>query len=163
MQLKPWRWMAGVSLVSLILLAGCQANATNPATLSKATTGPIRITLDHTAYGVSDPFGVTVSNASKSMYYSIDGKSACTFLELQKYDSAKKQWGMVAPCTIAEPLNALEMPAGISEPFSLAPGSSSNQNEWQSGIYRVAIVYSANADGKTDAQTAYSAAFAVNS
>ena len=161
MQFKPWRWMAGFSLVVLILLAGCQANSKNAVAAAKATTGPVRIVLDHSAYGVSDPIGVTVSNVSKDLYYTIDGKSACTMLELQQYDSAKKQWAMVSGCTIAEPLNALQMPAGISEPFSLTPGSSSNEDAWQSGTYRVAVLYSANPDGKTDAQTAYSATFAI--
>src|SRR5581483_6104520 len=124
MQRKPWRWMAGFSLVVLVLLAGCQANSKSVAA-TKATTGPVQIAVDHSAYGVSDPIVVTVSNISKDLYYAVDGKSACTFLEVQRYDSAKKQWITVSGCTIAEPLNALEMPAGISEPFSLAPGSHS--------------------------------------
>jgi len=160
MQRKPWRWMAGFSLVALILLAGCQANSKSVAA-AKATTGPVQIVIDHSAYGVSDPIGVIVTNTSKDLYYTIDGKSACTILELQQYDSAKKQWPMVSGCTIAEPVNALQVPAGITEPFSLAPGSPSSENSWQTGTYRVAVVYSANADGKTDPQTAYSATFAI--
>ncbi len=163
MQRTPWRWMAGLSLVLLVFLAGCQGNAANAGALTKASTGPIRITLDHTAYGVNDPIGVTVSNTSKDLYYAVDGKSACTLLQLQKYDSAKKQWGMVYACTVASPVHSLQIPAGISESFSLAPSSAADENAWQTGAYRVAVVYTSNADGVTDPQTAYSASFAITS
>jgi hypothetical protein len=164
MRLKPWRGMAGIGFVVLTLFAfaGCQSNAANAGAISKATTGPVRITLDHTAYGINDPVGVTVSNTSKGLYYSLDGKSACTILELQKYDTSKKQWVMTNACTVASPVHALQVPAGIAEPFSLAPGSTSDENSWQKGTYRIAVVYSDNADGTSGAQTAYSADFAIS-
>jgi hypothetical protein len=163
MQRKSWRWMAGPSLVLLILLAGCQGKAANAGTITKATTGPVRITLNHTAYGANDAIGVTVSNASKDLYYSVDGKSACTIIQVQKYDSAKKQWATVYPCTVASPVHSLQIPAGISEPFSLAPSSSSDANSWQTGTYRIEVVYTSNADGVSNSKTAYSASFAITS
>lgn len=161
MQLKQWRWMAVFGFVALILFAGCQSNSPSGAANTKATTGPVQVTLDHTAYGVNDPFGVTVSNTSKSVYYSLDGKSACTILELQQYNATKRQWEITTPCTVASPIHSLQVPSGIAEPFSLAPGSPSDENSWQRGTYRIAVVYSDNADGKTGAQTAYSTAFVV--
>jgi hypothetical protein len=161
MQRGPMKWVAVVGLASLFLLAGCQANASNANTKSTATTGPVRVALDHSAYGVSDPIGVTVSNTSKTVYYSLDGKSACTILQLQRYDSSKKQWATTYACTVASPVQALQVPANFSEPFSLTPASSSDENSWQKGTYRVAVIYSDNADGKSGAQTAYSATFNI--
>ena len=161
MQRRPMKWMAVVGFVALFLLAGCQANATNANTKSSATNGPVRVSVDHSSYGVNDPVGVTVSNTTKTVYYSLDGKSACTILQLQKYDSSKKQWAMTYACTVASPIQALQVPAGIAEPFSLAPGSPSDENSWQKGTYRIMVVYSDNADGKSGAQTAYSATFAI--
>ena len=163
MQRKPWRWLAGLSLVMLILFAGCQGNAASAGATTNATTGPVRIAVDHAVYGVNDPIGVTVSNISKDLYYSVDGKSSCTILQLQKYDGPKKQWPMVYACTIASPVHSLQVPAGIAEPFSLAPASASDENSWQTGTYRVAVVYTANADGVSDAQAAYSVSFAIKS
>ena len=161
MQRRPMKWMAVVGLMALFLLAGCQSNATNGTTKSTATDGPIRVSVDRSAYGVSDPVGVTVSNTSKTVYYSLDGKSACTILQLQKYDSSKNVWATTYACTVALPIQALQVPAGIAEPFSLTPSSPSDENTWQKGTYRIAVVYSDNADGKTGAQTAYSVAFDI--
>jgi hypothetical protein len=153
--------VAGVGLALLVILAGCQSDSTNANPAQAASGGPVRITLDHSAYGVNDPLGITVSNTGDRVFYAVDGKSACTFMQLQKYDSGKKQWATIDACTIAYSPHPLQMPAGIAEPFSLAPGSPSDQNAWETGTYRVAVVYSENADGTTGAQTAYSPEFAI--
>jgi hypothetical protein len=144
-------------------LSACTSNSWSGGALPTATAGGIRVAVGRTQYGVTDPVGVTVTNTtSNQTYYAISGKSGCTYLQLQEYDSSKKGWVNVFGCPGANP-TALEITPQISEPFTLAPNSSSNQNAWDPGTYRVVLLYSTGSDGISNPTVAYSAAFTIAS
>ncbi len=151
------------TLVVVLALAGCNSSsATVKVPVPTAAPGALQITLDRKKYTPSQPFGVTVKNTSQTDYYALDGQSSCTFLQLQHFDAAKKVWVIVEGCERVSQANALAIPAGLSEPFTLAPGTkASNPNAWDAGVYRIAIRYSAQADAGGAAQAAYSAGFVV--
>lgn len=150
-------------VVLALALAGCNSSsATVKVPVPTAAPGALQITLDRKQYTPSQPFGVTVKNTSQTDYYALDGQSSCTFLQLQHFDAAKKVWVIVEGCERVSQANALAIPAGLSEPFTLAPGTkASNPNAWDAGVYRIAIRYSAQADAGGAARAAYSAGFVV--
>ena len=160
---RPWQALAvATACLACVVLAGCSGSTTATVVLPTATNGDLRLATDRSHYGVSDPIGVTVSNVSTNAYYAVTGRSACTFLQFQLWDSATRQWVMVSPCNTNQPAQSLLIRAGMQEPFSLAPTSGANPNTWQPGAYRIALSYSTNADGTTGAQVAYSAGFTIS-
>lgn len=169
MQRTPHSWLKLSSLVALAVVLGlgglsaCSNNSLNSKALPTATAGGIRVAVGQTQYGVNDPVGVTVTNTtSNQTYFAISGRSGCTFLQLQLYNATEKSWVSVFGCPGANP-TPLEITPQLSEPFTLAPNSSSNPNAWDPGTYRVALLYSINSDGISNPIVAYSAAFAVAS
>lgn len=150
-------------LAVTLVLAGCDSSsATVKVPVPTAAPGALQITIDRPQYTVSQPIGVTVKNTSKTDYYALDGQSSCTFLQLQHFDATKKVWVIVEGCERVSQANALAIPAGVSEPFTLAPGTkASNPNAWDAGVYRIAIRYSPQPDAGGAAQAAYSAGFVV--
>jgi hypothetical protein len=167
MQRTPHPWLKLSSLVTLTAvlalggLSACSNNSLNSNALPTATTGGIRIAVGQTQYGVSDPVGVTVTNTtSNQIYFAVSGRSGCTFLQLQQYSTSKKSWVSVFGCPGGNP-TPLEITPQLSEPFTLAPNSSSNPNAWDPGTYRVALLYSTSSDGVSKPVVAYSAAFTV--
>lgn len=161
--LAPASVSALVLALALVVLAGCDSSrATAKVPVPTAVPGALQISLDRQQYTTSQPIGVTVKNTSKTDYYALDGQSGCTFLQLQQFDAANKVWVIVEGCQRVGPANALAIPAGLSEPFTLAPGTrASNPNIWDAGVYRIAIRYSAQSDAGGAAQAAYSAGFVV--
>jgi hypothetical protein len=153
-----------LALLSLLMLgspAGCKARDDN-TTLPTATATALQISLQNVRFGNSDPLGVLVKNTGKSDVYALNGNSRCTILQLQQYDASKRTWMTVNRCRdVLQPI-ALAIRAGMSESFTLAPGSSSDPNTWQSGEYRIALIYSSQIDGKTSAETAYSQGFMIS-
>jgi hypothetical protein len=164
--MRPGFWRSaslGVLLALIFVLAACNANST-AVSMPTPTTQAIRMTLDRTSYTVSQPIGVTIANTSKTDYYATDGRSACTFLQLEFYDATNKKWVATLPCLESRPPAPLLIAAGMSEPFTLPPGnSSSNGNEWGPGLYRIALTYGTQPDATGDVTTAYSAGFRINS
>lgn len=158
-----WRSVAplGVMLTLAAVLCACSPPSTK-APLPTPTGGAIQITLDRASYTSSEPIGVTVSNTSKTKYYALDTHSACTFLQLQFYDTAHKAWAPTLPCKENRVPTALLIAPGMTEPFTLAPGnSSSNGNEWGPGLYRISITYGAQPDASGSVTTAYSKGFQI--
>jgi hypothetical protein len=150
-------------LALVFMLAGCaSSSATVKVPVPTAAPGALQITVDRQHYTVSQPIGVTVKNTSTTDYYALDGQSACTFLQLQHYDATRKVWVIVEGCERVSQANVLAIPAGLSEPFTLAPGTkASNPNAWDAGVYRIAIRYSPQSDAGGAAQAAYSAGFVI--
>jgi len=150
-------------VVLALVLVGCDSpNATVKVPVPTAAPGAVQITIDRRQYAPSQPIGVIVKNTSQTEYYALDGQSSCTFLQLQHFDATKKVWVIVEGCERVSQANALAIPAGLSEPFTLAPGTkTSNPNAWDAGVYRIAISFSAQADAGGAAQAAYSAGFVV--
>jgi hypothetical protein len=159
-----WRWRAGlVALASLMALAlgACGSGTSSVIVVPTATNGQVRLTTDRATYDVSQPIGITVNNTSGTNYYALTGRSACTFLQMQRYDPARKQWGDLNGCPDNEPAQALLIRGHMSEPLSLAPGATPSSNTWQPGTYRIALSYSTNSDGKSSPQVAYSQGFTI--
>lgn len=150
------------ALVMIVMVAGCKTS-TQTVAQPTATTATIQITLVNTTYGASQPLGILIKNTGKSDVYALNGQAACTFLQIQVYDAQKKDWAAVDRCRDIVPPTALVIRAGASEPFTLAPTSASDPNAWAPGVYRIALAYSAQPDGKSDAQTAYSQGFTIAS
>jgi hypothetical protein len=117
--------------------------------------------VDRTSYLVSEPIGVTVTNSSGSNFYAVTSRSACTFLQLQQWNGAHKQWTNVYGCGDTSQTQVLLVRAGMQEPFSLAPTSPANVNAWATGSYRIAMTYSTSTDGISGAQTALSPSFTI--
>lgn len=165
-------WLATAilgALVAVFSLTACNSTTAKTIAAPTATAGDITIAVDRAAYGPTEPIGVTVTNASKTDYYALTGRSGCTFLQLEEYNPAKNVWVPVVGCQGATPSQALLIPGkphnnntAFSEVFTLAPGNSStNPNTWTIGLYRVSLSYSADASGTSNPQTAYSAGFNV--
>ncbi len=165
MRLEPQRWLAVVAL-GVVVLAGavaCASGNNTTVTIPAATGGDITLTVDRTSYMPSMPVGVTMKNVSKKSYYALDGRTACTFLQLDEYVQARKAWAAVNLCTLgAQPTARLVSP-GANEPFTFAPGNApADANKWLSGLYRVSLTYGTKADGSGPTTVAYSAGFVVS-
>jgi hypothetical protein len=162
---RPWQRLSSLVALAAILglgsLTACNSNAVDSKALPTATAGGIRIAVGHTHYGINDPVGVTVTNTSSNQtYYAVSGRSGCTYLQLQQYDAVKKSWVSVFGCPGANP-TPLEITPQLSEPFTLAPNSSTNPDAWDPGTYRVALLYSTNSDGTSSPLLAYSSAYTI--
>jgi hypothetical protein len=159
------RWLASCSVGLLILaaLAACTPRATTAAVVPTGSAGKLRLTTDRSLYHLSEPVGVTISNTSGTAVYATDGRSACTFLELQRYDTASRSWVTTEPCRSAEPLHTLLIPGSVSEPFTFAPGDDSQDpNRWAGGVYRVVLIYTTTADGSGSSSIIYSPGFVIS-
>jgi len=156
------RGLANALLIAL-LLAGCAGGALNPlGPTPSATTGALRLTTDHSSYGLDTPIGVTVTNAGGTDVYALEGRSGCAIIQLQQYNSSTRQWTSVVGCPQASSPHPDRITAGSATPFTLAPTSSTDPNKWDRGLYRVAVAYSANSDATTDGQIAFSAGFTIS-
>ena len=147
---------------ALGILAGCKSSG--PAVAQPtATKSQVVITIQNTLYGVSDPLGILIKNTGEKDVYALDGQASCTMLQLQQYNAQNRAWTKVDRCADKSPPHVLVIHAGMSEPFTLPPGSSSDPNAWAPGLYRVVLSFSASPDGKSDAQVAYSEGFTIKS
>lgn len=154
--------VGGCCLLALLLLAGCSFGNQQPGPALKASSGPIRLTTDLSSYATGQAIGVTVTNTSKQTYYTLDNRSGCSIVQMQQYNSGKKQWVSVDGCQGYGAPQALEITPNLVEPFTLAPTSSGNGNAWDTGTYRVVLAYSTNPDGTSDETLAYSAGFTIH-
>ncbi|HZC07733.1 MAG TPA: hypothetical protein VE338_19000 [Ktedonobacterales bacterium] len=160
----PLRWRGWLILVAaLVLFSACSsATVSHPITGVTATTGPVTVTTNLSHYTIGDAIGVTVTNNSKSQYYTQDGKSACSIAQLERYDATTGAWKPMDSCNGGKATQTLLIAESASVPYTLAPSSSSDVNAWQSGTYRVSVTYSTQPDGITNPQEAHSAAFTVS-
>jgi hypothetical protein len=149
-------------LVGILGLVACSSKGSTLITRPTATTGDLTLTLDRATYTSHQPFGVTVNNTSKTSYYAKDGLSACTYLQLEYYDSTKKTWLSVDGCSRPYAQHVLLLAPTSSLPFTLAPGdSSTDQNAWVPGVYRVSLRYGPASDGSGNLSVVYSTGFVV--
>ncbi len=169
--LRHW-WLATLAvglLAAVVSLSACDSSSAKAITAPAATTGDVTIAVDRTTYGVTEPIGVTISNATKTDYYAATGHSGCTFLQLEEYNATKQAWVPVLGCQSAQQPQALLIPskphnnnAVFTETFTLAPGiSASNANAWDVALYRVMLTYNTDASLSKDSQVAYSPGFYV--
>lgn len=148
------------SLFVLAMAAGCKSNG--PAIAEPtATKSALEITLQNAKLGVSQPLGILIKNAGSTNVYALDGQASCTILQIQRYDEQKKKWGAIGRCRDVLPPTVLVIRAGMSESFTLSPGSAVDPNAWAPGIYRIAVSFSTHPDGKSGAQVAYSHGFTI--
>ncbi|MFI5273645.1 MAG: hypothetical protein ACHQ4H_11485 [Ktedonobacterales bacterium] len=165
MRSLPRRGLAltGVLLLLLATLAACSQSPGKRAALSTPTGGAIQITLDRAGYSSAEPLGVSVTNTSKTDFYALDGRSGCTYLQLEFFDTTHSVWAPTLPCTPARQAAPLLLAHGMSEPFTLPPGNASdNGNQWATGTYRIALQYGTQSDASGDMQIAYSAGFQIS-
>lgn len=156
-------------LVATVTLSACDSSSNKAIAAPAGTTGDITIAMDRTTYGITVPFGITVTNNGKTDYYAANGRSACTFLQLQQYDPAKKTWVSIDGCQTAIQVQTLQIPGKLhngnhpfTESFTFAPGNSpTNANAWEVGLYRIAFAYSSDSNLSKDMQAAYSPGFFV--
>lgn len=147
---------------ALLLLVGCSGKSTGQIAPPTATPGDISVAVDRASYTHSQPVGVTVANKSKTNYYAKNGLSACTYLQLEFYDTTKKAWLGVDGCTVVTAPHMLLLAPSSSLPYTLAPGDSSNDpNSWVPGVYRISLRYTTSSDGSGAVTVAYSAGFNV--
>ena len=161
---RPWQFKFIVIVAVALVFASCGSSTARVAvqTLPTPTAGLLVVSVDRSSYGPSEPIGVTVLNTSKQILYATDGRSGCTFVQLQQYDSSTGKWLSTVGCDQPYSPKVREIPAGLSEPFTIAPGNSpSNPNMWVPGIYRVGVEYGLQADGVGPQQVAFSAAFRI--
>ncbi|MEO7002961.1 MAG: hypothetical protein ABI068_14190 [Ktedonobacterales bacterium] len=149
-------------LLALLAVSGCSFGKQPPPTSLKASSGPVTVTTDLPSYATGQAIGVTVTNTSKRTYYTLDNRSGCSIVQLQQYTSSKKQWVSVDGCQGYGAAQSLEITAGLSEPFTLAPTAADNTNAWDTGTYRVVLAYSTNPDGTSNETLAYSAGFTIH-
>lgn len=147
----------------ICLLEGCKLRDSSAIAQPTATNLTIEITLQKANYGVNEPVGVVIKNNGKSDVYALDGQASCTILQLQQFDAQKHDWVRIDTCQDNTPAHTLAIHAGMSEPFTLAPGSTADPNSWATGSYRIALSFSAKPDGVSSAQVAYSQGFTITS
>lgn len=158
------RWQGWLVLVTaLLLFSGC-ASSSGKTTIegTKATTGPVIVTTDMATYPSGQAIGVIVTNGSSTNYYSHDGKSGCSVVQLERYDSGARKWIAMDPCVAVQSVQTLMIASSTVVPYTLAPNSPTDANSWQTGQYRVSVQYSTATDGSTNAQEAHSAAFTIH-
>jgi hypothetical protein len=157
-------WLARLGIgLAIALLVGCAEGALSPlGPTPSATSGALRLTTDHSAYGLDTPIGVTVTNAGATDVYALDGRSGCAIIQMQQYNSSTRKWNSVVGCAQATSPRPDRITAGAAIPFTLAPTSSADPNKWDRGLYRVALAYSANTDATTEGQIAFSAGFTIS-
>lgn len=161
------RWSGLLScVVGLLVLAGMTGCATGGSHNSGprdvgATTGPVVVATNLSAYSISDAIGVTITNNASADYYATSGKSACAIIQLERYNTLKAAWEPVDACASPGQNQTFAIAKNSQQQFTLAPNSSADPNAWQPGLYRVTVMYSSNPDGSTDAQQARCAAFNV--
>jgi hypothetical protein len=150
---------------SLLMLVACSSRTTkNQIVPPTPTSGDVALTLSEATYTSHQPIGVMVSNKSKTSYFAKTGLSACTYLQLEFYDTTKKAWIAVDGCTAAQTPHMLLLSPASSLPFTLAPGDSSNDpNAWLPGVYRVSLRYGTASDGSGNSTVVYSTGFKVSS
>jgi hypothetical protein len=154
-------WLA-LGVIVALSLAGCSSSIANNLPVPTATPGQITLTPDRSAYTPSQPFGITLKNNAKTTFYAYDGRTGCTFLELQEFVATKGAWTPVNLCTTGDPPQVFAISGSASEPFTLAPGNASGDpNSWQDGTYRVVLTYNTQQDGTGTRQTIYSQGFMV--
>ncbi len=152
-----------IGLVCVTALVACANGTTSkPPVETAATTGPVTVTTNLSAYGVNDAIGVTVTNSSSTDYYAVSGKSACVIIQLERYNTTKEVWEPVDGCSSPGTAQVFAIAKNSQQQFTLAPNSSADLNAWVAGLYRVAVTYSANSDGVTDPQRAWCAAFSIH-
>jgi len=158
-----WRLALTCGLLATLALASA-CNAKTPSTIiPTATPGAIQLTTDLASYSVSQAIGVMVANTSKSTsYYTQDGRSNCSIVQLDQYVGGKTPWVAVDPCASINPPQTLQLSPGIQEPFTLAPTSTSSPNAWAAGEYRVEISYTTQKDGVSQIVIAYSTGFTIH-
>lgn len=167
------QWWGTAAILGLLVaastLSACDTSSNKAIAAPAGTTGDVTIAVDRTTYGITVPFGVTVTNNGKTDYYAADGRSACSFLQLQQYVPAKKSWISIVGCQSAIQVQTLLIPGKphnnnrpFSESFTLAPGNSpADANAWENGLYRIALTYSSDSNLSNDMQVAYSPGFYV--
>ena len=162
-RLSGWIARMGATILLALTLAGCAEVALNPlGPTPSATSGALRLTIDHATYTLTTPIGVTVTNTGGTDLYALDGRSGCAIVQLQQYDSSTSKWVSIVGCSQATSPRADRIAAGVSIPFTLAPASSADPNKWDRGLYRVAVAFSSNSDATTDGSLAFSAGFTIS-
>jgi hypothetical protein len=166
MRATPRRCAAFLALLValFLLLAGCSNSSGRLITPPTATSGDLKLAPDRQSYSAHQPIGVTVTNGSSKSYYARDGLSACTYLQLEFYDTTKGSWLGVDGCTSPNAPQVRLLAPSASLPFTLAPGDSSNDpNAWVPGTYRIALQYGTASDGSGSLAVAYSSGFQIMS
>lgn len=159
---RRWLTLSALTLLVAAGLAACSSGNATAIALPTATTGSVQVAVDRTSYTVSQAIGVTVSNtANKTDYYAMTGKSVCTYLQLEEYNASKKTWVLVDGCQTTDQSHALLIRHASSLPYTFAPGSSANENQWETGTYRVALTYATDSAVSSNILTAYSAGFTI--
>ena len=154
--------ICGVLMVAA-LTSACSSKVLTTAKTPTATPGDIQLTTDLSSYSVSQAIGVTVTNGSSgTTYYTRDGRSNCSIVQLDQYVGGKTPWVAVDLCTSINPPQVLQLSGGLQEPFSLSPTSKNDPNAWDAGEYRVELSYTTQQDGVTHASVAYSAGFTIH-
>lgn len=160
------RWAHGgllsaTALVLALLAAGCGSAHTAAVVLPTATRSSVAITTDFASYSVSQAIGVTVMNSAKVAYYGADNHTECTVLQLQ--EQVRGVWTDILPCATGQQADVLEIAPGAGVPYTLAPGNAHDSpNAWDPGVYRVALLFGAKADGSNLTTTVYSAGFQIH-
>ena len=158
-----WLMASLMGLVCMTALAACgSGTVSKPPTETAATTGPVTVTTNLSAYSVNDAIGVIVSNTSTTTdYYTVNGKSACVIVQLERYNTTKGVWEPVDNCPSQGTAQTFAIAKNSQQQFTLAPVSSADANAWEAGLYRVTVTYSANSDGATSPQQARCVAFNI--
>lgn len=158
-----WReWLALGAALAVFSGCGSGATTTHPVPGATATTGAVVVSTDLKQYTTASVIGAIVTNSSKTDYLTQDGKSGCSIVVLQKFNTTTGVWDNVDPCRGGPAPRVLTVAQGSTIPYTLTPNSPSDMNAWQAGTYRVEVTYTTNADGVTGSTEAHSAAFSVH-
>lgn len=157
-----WLTSLALGLIVAVGLAACGVATPSGAPADgNASTGPVTISTNLTTYTINDAVGVTISNKSATDYFANSGKSACTIIQLERYNSGRRAWEPLDACLSQDGVQTFAIAHQSQQQFTLAPTSSADPNAWQAGLYRVIVMYSANADGASNAQQAHCVAFTI--
>jgi hypothetical protein len=156
-------FFAALSVVVVIVLAGCgstptttsngagdttsptpttQAGTMNPSAPT-STSGPIRIITDHTQYAPTDAITVTITNTNPTSIYTLDHQASCSVFTLER--EVNSAWQLVvdvARCVQGRPTTVVELKTNSTQTYHIFAGAlRQGDARFAPGGYRLKLNY----------------------
>jgi hypothetical protein len=165
MQRYRYSFTIGMLALLSVVLSSCGTSTgtgsgnSNPGT---STSGPVRISTDHTSYQPTDTIQVTVTNQLSKSIFAYDTRASCSILGLDMQVNGRWQGASVARCPLGRMARWVEIPVGKPYTATIQAGGLSNVS-FPPGTYRLSLSYSMSPTptGLSGLTTIYSASLTV--
>ena len=139
-------WLLGAAMLLALALAGCGdlsagtgANTSAPT----ATTGPVTIATDHSAYAPADTMKVTIVNHLAQAIYAFDTQASCSILSLEVQQAGKWAGSSALHCPLGRAAMMVKIEPGATYTASLGARVTSigKNHALPNGSYRLVLRY----------------------